>query len=75
MATRLSPEKASRSLFYIIGQDACRLGQFPVYIEKVRQQLVAGDGGHRSVPTDSKPSGFRNSPTKGLLRLWEGLNA
>lgn len=76
VATRLSPEKASRSLFYMIGQDACRLGQFPVYIEKVRRQLGLEMGVVENVPDGLKAFGLSEvARQRALLRLWEGLNA
>lgn len=76
VATRLSPDKASGSLFYMIGQDACRLGQFPVYIEKVRLQLGLGMRVIQSVPEGLKALGLSEiALQRALLRLWEGLNA
>jgi len=39
LARDLAPLKASRSMFCIPGYSACRLGQYPIYIEKVRKEF------------------------------------
>ncbi|MCX5874184.1 MAG: acyl-CoA dehydratase activase [Deltaproteobacteria bacterium] len=65
----------SRSRFYILGPDACRLGQFPVYIDKIREQLGLSLGVIKNVQEGLAE--FRISKRnyqRMLLRLWEGLN-
>ena len=68
--------RAERSVFYIIGVDACRIAQYPLYMEKVRRRL-----GY-SICVVSEPEqvfeSFGLSPTntgRALLKVWEGLNA
>ncbi len=76
VARVLSTEDARRSLFYILGPDACRLGQFPTYIEKVRREL--GLGVHVIRDIDEGINAFAvsaRSRQQVLLRAWEGLNA
>ena len=73
VAGRLS---VSKSRFYMINPDACRLAQFPVYIDKVRKDL----GLSLKVITNIKRGveEFRISRLdyqRMMLRLWEGLNA
>ncbi len=75
-ARGLSTQDAQRSLFYILGPDACRLRQFPTYIEKVRRELGLGVRVIRDI--DEGIDSFGVSPhsrQQVLLRAWEGLNA
>ncbi len=39
LALALPDASVSKSRFYMINPDACRLAQFPVYIDKVRTDL------------------------------------
>jgi predicted nucleotide-binding protein (sugar kinase/HSP70/actin superfamily) len=76
IAQALPAGAARRSLFYMIGPDVCRLGQFPTYIEKVRRELDFNIGVIRDV--DEGIAAFGVSPRcrqQVLLRAWEGLNA
>ena len=76
LAQGLSAQAAQRSLFYMFGPDACRLGQFPTYIDKVRRELGFTIGVIRDV--DEGIAAFGVSPRyrqQVLLRVWEGLNA
>ena len=76
LAQLLSAQAARRSLFYMFGPDACRLGQFPTYIEKVSRELGFTIGVIRDV--DEGIAAFGVSPRyrqQVLLRVWEGLNA
>lgn len=76
LARKLPPAEARESLFYILGPDACRLSQFPVYIDKVRTKLGL-DLGVVSEIQDALEA-FGLSPRHRhylLLRAWEGLNA
>jgi hypothetical protein len=76
LAQVLSAQTAQRSLFYMFGPDACRLGQFPKYIEKVSRELGFTIGVIRDV--DESIAAFGISPRcrqQVLLRVWEGLNA
>ena len=76
LAQCLAGQAAQRSLFYMIGPDACRLGQFPTYIEKVRRDLDLNIRVIRDV--DEGIAAFGISPRcrqQVLLRAWEGLNA
>ena len=74
---RSIPEHRARSsLFYILGQDACRLGQYPVYIEKLRRQLGCPMGVIGDVDEGLKAFGL-STANRGrlMIRAWEGLNA
>ncbi len=76
VALALPDASVSKSRFYMINPDACRLGQFPVYIDKVRQDL----GLSLKVITNigRGVEEFRISRLdyqRMMLRLWEGLNA
>ncbi|MBI5248670.1 MAG: hypothetical protein HY912_04180 [Desulfomonile tiedjei] len=76
IATSLPPQRASRSRFYMLGMDACRLGQFPVYLERVRRQLGLGMGVIESLPDTMKSFNISEKDRqRALLRVWEGLNA
>ncbi len=76
LARSVPRETAERSLFYVLGPDACRLGQYPVYIEKVRREL-----GHSIRVISDIGQGLQSFAVSGsnsrqvLLRSWEGLNA
>ena len=76
VALALPEASVSKSRFYMINPDACRLAQFPVYIDKVRKDL----GLSLKVITNIKRGveEFRISRLdyqRMMLRLWEGLNA
>lgn len=76
VSQKLSEKEAAVSRFYLINPDACRLGQFPVYIEKIRRNLDLPLKVIQDI--DSGLAEFRISPLthqRILLRLWEGLNA
>ncbi len=76
ISQQLSEAEAARSRFYLINPDACRLGQFPVYIEKIRRHLDLPLKVIQDI--DTGLAEFRISPLthqRILLRLWEGLNA
>jgi len=70
------PERAERSLFYFLGSQACRLEQYPVYMEKIRRELGCSIGIVSDVSRGL--AAFGVSPAcsrRALLRAWEGLNA
>ncbi len=76
LAKTLPEDSVKKSRFYMLNPDACRLAQFPVYMEKIRRRL----GLSLAVIQDIKLGleEFQISPIghqKILLRLWEGLNA
>jgi predicted CoA-substrate-specific enzyme activase len=76
LAHSLSSRDGERSRFYMLSADACRLGQYPVYIDKIRQQLGLSPGVIFDVSDGLKAFGL--SPLnrqRALLRVWEGLNA
>jgi predicted CoA-substrate-specific enzyme activase len=76
VARGLSPEVAADSLFYILGPDACRLSQFPVYIDKVRNKLGLGLGVISEIDEALEAFGLSQRHRRHLLlRAWEGLNA
>ncbi|MGC8659941.1 MAG: acyl-CoA dehydratase activase [Desulfomonilaceae bacterium] len=76
LAKTIPADSVDKSRFYMINPDACRLGQFPVYIEKIRRRL----GLSLAVIDDIRLGldEFQISQIghqKMLLRLWEGLNS
>ena len=76
LAGSLSSAQRERSRFYILTADACRLGQYPVYIDKIREQL--GLNLEVIFDVDNGLKAFGLSPLnrqRALLRVWEGLNA
>ncbi len=76
ISQKLSEKEAAISRFYLINPDACRLGQFPIYIEKIRKHLDLPLKVIQDI--DEGLAEFRISPLthqRILLRLWEGLNA
>ena len=76
LSETLSPYEADKSLFYIIGPDACRLSQFPVYIDKVRRHLGLSVGVIGEIDQGLAAFGVSQRNRRHvLLRAWEGLNA
>jgi len=76
VAQSLPADIAGKSLVYMIGPDACRVGQYPVYMEKVRRQLGLSTGIIQDVDEGLKAFGFsERNRQRVLLRAWEGLNA
>ncbi len=76
IAQSLSSHEGERSRFYMLSADACRLGQYPLYIDKIRQQLGLSLGVIFDVNDGLKSFGL--SPLnrqRALLRVWEGLTA
>jgi len=76
ISQNLSEKEAATSRFYLINPDACRLAQFPVYIEKIRRNLDLPLKVIQDI--DTGLAEFSVSPLthqRILLRLWEGLNA
>ena len=74
LAQDLGPAKAGRSLFCVPGYSACRLGQYPVYIEKVRKEC----GHPMRVIADLSQAltafGLSKKHREAVqLRTWEGL--
>jgi|GEM_PF-62423 len=76
LARSLPRDTAERSLFFMLGPDACRLGQYPVCLEKVRLEL-----GHRTRVVSDVDDALRSfglsqhDRTRVLIRGWEGLIA
>jgi predicted CoA-substrate-specific enzyme activase len=76
LAGSMRDEDAAKSRFYILSPDACRIGQFPVYVEKVRLQLGLPLGVVRDIHQGLKEFGIsERSRQRIMLRVWEGLNA
>jgi hypothetical protein len=70
------PATAERALFYVMGLDACRLGQYPTYIEKVRRELGYSIRVISEIDEGLEAFGLSESNRRRvLLRAWEGLNA
>lgn len=64
------------ALFYIIGSDACRLGQFPTYLDKIRKVMGLPMGVVSDVDEGLAAFGISERNRQRLyLRGWEGLNA
>ena len=75
LAQSLSEDVARKSLVYMIGPDACRVGQYPVYMDKVRQELGLSTGIIQDVNEGLKAFGFsERKRQRVLLRAWEGLH-
>ena len=75
LAQSLSEDVARKSLVYMIGPNACRVGQYPVYMEKVRQELGFSTAIIQDVNEGLKSFGFsERNRQRVLLRAWEGLN-
>ncbi|MEJ2716518.1 MAG: acyl-CoA dehydratase activase [Deltaproteobacteria bacterium] len=67
---------AKRALFYVMGLDACRLGQYPTYIEKIRRELGYSIRVISEIDEGLDAFGLSESNQRRvLLRAWEGLNA
>jgi predicted nucleotide-binding protein (sugar kinase/HSP70/actin superfamily) len=76
LAKTVSESSAWKSRFYMISPDACRLGQFPVYINKIRQELGLSLGVVQDIQQGLDDFGLsQRSRQRILLRVWEGLNA
>jgi len=76
LARSLSTETAERSLFYIFGPDACRLGQYPAYIDLIRREQGIPIGVISDVDQGLEAFGLSAKNRQRLmLRGWEGLNA
>jgi predicted CoA-substrate-specific enzyme activase len=76
LAAQLPTRQAERSRFYMIGNDACRLQQYPVYIDKVRRELGYSIGVIGVVDEGLEAFGLARKYRKQVLvRAWEGLNA
>ncbi len=72
----LSPDHAERGLFYCLGPDACRLEQYPAYIEKVRKDLGCRLPVVSDIGETLRAFGLSEKATQRvLLKAWEGLNA
>ncbi len=67
---------AQKSIFYVISPDACRLREFPIYLEKVRREL---DLSLRVAPTFQEGiqafGATERQAAKLIRRAWEGVNA
>ncbi len=76
LAAELPSRQAERSRFFMIGNDACRLRQYPVYIEKVRRELGYSIGVIGEIDEGLAAFGLAQKYRREvLLRAWEGLNA
>ncbi|MDQ7782650.1 MAG: acyl-CoA dehydratase activase [Desulfomonilaceae bacterium] len=76
LAQTVSPHVAERSLFYILGPSACRLGQYPLYIDKVRKSLGLGIGVIWEVDQGLQAFGLSvRNRQRVFLRAWESLHA
>jgi predicted CoA-substrate-specific enzyme activase len=76
LAQQVAPHDAERSLFYIISPSVCRLGQYPVYIDKVRRNLGLGIGVISEVEQGLEAFGLSGrNRQRVFLRAWESMNA
>jgi predicted CoA-substrate-specific enzyme activase len=76
LANTVPESSAWKSRFYILSPDACRLGQFPVYIDKIRQDLGLSLGVVKDIQQGLSEFGIsQRSRQRIMLRVWEGLNA
>jgi predicted nucleotide-binding protein (sugar kinase/HSP70/actin superfamily) len=76
LASWVHRELAERSLFYLLGPEACRLGQYSVYIDKVRREIGCSIGVISQIDEGLEAFGLSQSCRRQvLLRGWEGLNA
>jgi predicted CoA-substrate-specific enzyme activase len=72
----LKEEPAARSLYAIPGFSACRLGQYPVYVEKIRKELGIPMRVITDLSQSARSAGLPPSIRDMILmRMWEGLNA
>jgi predicted CoA-substrate-specific enzyme activase len=76
LADRLSASESDRSIFYMVGSTACRLGQYPVYMEQIRKEI----GSPLPVLADADEvltaCGLSRALRQdALLTAWQGLNA
>jgi len=76
LAGDLASEKARRSIFLVPGYSACRLGQYPIYMEKIRKEC----GHSMRVIADLSQAltafGLSRKHRETVqLRIWEGLTA
>jgi predicted CoA-substrate-specific enzyme activase len=76
LAESLPPEAEKRSIFCIPAFSACRLGQYPVYVEKVRRECgrsmrVVGDLSQAMTAFGIS----KKSRDEVFLHTWEGLTA
>ncbi|HMK37139.1 MAG TPA: acyl-CoA dehydratase activase [Desulfomonilaceae bacterium] len=76
LANNMREDLVEQSRFYMLSPNACRLAQFPVYIEKVRSRLGLSLGIIHDTAQGLKEFGISpRSRQSILLRVWEGLNA
>jgi len=76
LAARQSPQSGPRSVFFTIGANACRLPQFPIYIDVIRRKLGLSMRVIGEVRQGLEVFGLSDRcRQKVLLRAWEGLNA
>ncbi len=76
LAGSLPGPTAERSFFFMFGPDACRIGQFPVYMNKVRRELglsLRVIGGLDESLEALELSGTARQRI--LMKAWEGLNS
>ncbi len=76
LASRLTPDEGKRTIFCVPGYSACRLRQYPVYIDKIRKACgysvrVIADLS-QALTAFGLSKRYRDSVA---LRTWEGLNA
>lgn len=76
LASSLDPATAERGLFFMIGPDACRLGQYPLYMEQIRRGLGLQLRVVPDIDTGLKSFGIsEKNRLQILLRAWEGMIA
>jgi predicted nucleotide-binding protein (sugar kinase/HSP70/actin superfamily) len=72
----LKEERAAKSMYAIPGFSACRLGQYPIYTEKIRKDLGIPMRVITDLSQSARSSGLPPSVRDMILmRMWEGLNA
>ncbi len=76
LASELAPEREQRSIFCIPAYSACRLGQYPVYIEQIRKERghsmrVVGDLNQAMTAFGIS----KRNRDQVFLRTWEGLTS
>lgn len=76
VARSMNPMDAERSRFYVICVDTCRVSQYPLYINSIRQELGLSMGVIQDLGEGLTEFGLsERGRQRLLLRMWEGLNA
>ncbi len=75
-AQQMRPEAAEKTRFYMVSADMCRLGQWPVYMEKIRRQLGLRMGVILNTNQGLEDFGLNQfDRQRAMLKVYEGLMA